>query len=539
MDLADWEREGALVADEQGRFLLEGLSRHRRYLARAMRAGFSPGEARFRAEGGCELTIGLGGGGTLWGYCRDDAGRPVPSFSITVARSGNESFETLDDFVLRHARTRSLRFQGPFRFSAEAAGRFEISGLAPGRSRLLVEHEGGLRFEWPPSDIEDGITLLEGERTGPIEIAVPESIRVSGRVINALTGEAIAGARVEAETLGDTGWGPPLAAECDAEGAFSLGPVTETADLVAAASGFATSRVQVRVLLALEHLGSESAISLRPEAELLVRIIDAQGHGAPQEDIIVHVGRSLWKGQTGDDGEVTFRSLPLGGEALVTWTAGDGRLSMQETVLAAGASNVVEFRRWLPGDGPGLFGQVLWRGAGVAEGTAQFRSSEGAQVVLADLGGDGRFQLGPLAPAEGRLTVRVGRFVVDNDHKVSVPVKVMPRGTQVLVELPDGEFEGEVILRKPDGRLCNAAGAEVRLTRKPASFTGDGGREFSMSCRTLADERGRFRIIGLEDGFYVLSCRMCGYREGSTRVRIEEGLSSGAVTVQLEPVEGR
>lgn len=112
--------------------------------------------------GAAELVIELARGAVVAGFIRDPAGRPVPQARLRVKKDFGETI-------------------------ADAAGRFRLEGLPPGRHTLSAEAKGHGRAEHA---VVVGNSYVEG-----VVLVLPPEARVHGRVWDR-RGQPVAGASV-------------------------------------------------------------------------------------------------------------------------------------------------------------------------------------------------------------------------------------------------------------------------------------------------------------------------------------------------------
>ncbi len=168
------------TTDESGQFWLQGLP-HGSYLIIAGKTGYTPAEAAgVKADGRKPLRLVLAAEARLRGQVIDVAtGAPVPNFEIRIApASGEASSPEKNPFS---------RFK-PWQEIHESEGRFFENGLAGGEYR--VEVRAG-------SYVPEARTVsLQPGTDWEIAFALARSGRLAGRVVDAVTGLPVAGARL-------------------------------------------------------------------------------------------------------------------------------------------------------------------------------------------------------------------------------------------------------------------------------------------------------------------------------------------------------
>ena len=155
------------TSGEDGRFRLPGLQRDRVELLTATKSGFTSAGAPV-APRATTARLVLTRGVTLAGTVRDDAGRPIAGAKVVIAseQSGREA--TISD----------------------AAGRFQLNGLAPGGLVLAVRapDRALLREPW----------ILEAAGASDVTLTMAPAERITGRVVDD-TGGPIFAAHISAE----------------------------------------------------------------------------------------------------------------------------------------------------------------------------------------------------------------------------------------------------------------------------------------------------------------------------------------------------
>jgi hypothetical protein len=203
---------GSAVTDDNGRFNVTGLDAGTYGLTASAR-GFAPGFEPVVPAGADDVLLRLRPGLSLRGEVTDaNTHEPIPSFSVLLAPArGRQRVESILD----------------------AAGKFQIDGLAPGEIRVRAAAYG-----YATSSTKK-ITLARGTES-VVEIALTAGGRVHGVVIDEMSREPLSGARVSCETgVQAREVALPIAASVltDARGAFELrGVASGLRSLVVAAA---------------------------------------------------------------------------------------------------------------------------------------------------------------------------------------------------------------------------------------------------------------------------------------------------------------
>jgi len=200
---ADLRPSSMAVTDDEGHFLLEGLDPGQ-YEVMATSEGTAPARADAVIAGTRDLVLRLGKGGTIRGTVRDRArGSPIASFTVVVSAKVGP----IERQPYTHAST------------IDAAGHYEVKGIAPGAYAVTVVAQGyapseqsSLIIPDPPADVTLDFNLSRGGR-------------VSGTVVSDGSNKPLEGARVSLEGL--VGAGAPemsmvVATTTDAAGHFEL-----------------------------------------------------------------------------------------------------------------------------------------------------------------------------------------------------------------------------------------------------------------------------------------------------------------------------
>jgi hypothetical protein len=109
-----------------------------------------------------------------------------------------------------------LARQGSIRTAlSDAQGRFEVRGLAPGRSRLEVSPADKLPLRREP------LLLAPGDTQDLGDLVVPTGVLLSGRVLDQ-DGQGLEGAQVEARAAGKSARPAAIRVTSDAQGQFAV-----------------------------------------------------------------------------------------------------------------------------------------------------------------------------------------------------------------------------------------------------------------------------------------------------------------------------
>ena len=341
----------------------------------------------------------------------------------------------------------------------ENDGTYAFEGLAPGEYRMTYE-AGGMRI---PTlvDIPDTPEFV-------FDFDLPEG-RISGRLIDALSGDPVAGARVSLRSSGVDGGG--LIANLLA-GETSLRTAETAEDGSFRFDELAEDTYQLEVDRAARGLGA-SRVVYAPVAETLVDL-------GPDEEIDV--------GEIRLDPGVTLPGHVLGG---------DGSPVAGARVVATPKSG---------------------------------RSASGSRTVTA--GEDGAFELRGLGPgtweisasADGFAAARPEQLVVDPDDRLPAAMElVLERGTIVTAEVVD---EGGVPIVGATCLMTRSGERAVRRYENAGAFF-----EGFFSGAATTDGEGRLELGRYRGGTYELSANL-GARSAKKEVEIQ-GPEGGAQVVRI------
>lgn len=271
---ASFDRRVSL--DDEGRFQV-AVPRHGKYLviaepeglAMAVRDWVNPGEQP-------KLVADVPA--TLGGRIARDTGQPVEGASVLLYHSGT------GEPALREARSTS-------------SGAFELTGLPAGRV-VVNTWIDGLVGKWEDVTLEPGVRAVH-------DVALEQGLAVSGRVVDAGSGEPVPNARVG---------GPALFVVADASGAFSMSGFEKGRHLLLAwAKGWIPG--EVKLVLEPNRDPAEIVFSLARGELVRGTVVDLQEQ--PIEGVRVQSGSDEALTDAGGRFEVLART---GGDAVFTIT---------------------------------------------------------------------------------------------------------------------------------------------------------------------------------------------------------------------------
>ncbi|HET9452091.1 MAG TPA: carboxypeptidase regulatory-like domain-containing protein [Aggregicoccus sp.] len=228
------------AADEQGRFVLEGLPQGY-YDVAAQLSGLTPARLKDVVTGRTDLRLVLTEGATLSGRVRDAvSGEPLPSFTVVVSqRVGALQREPVAELTV-----------------LDPGGRYRVAGLPAGRHEVEVVAAGHA-----PGEAQ--VEVPDAPRAAVVaDFRLEPGARLYGTVVSSGSGKPVAGARVSLETgRGGGALSVQLDGRTDAQGAFTLeGLAPGEATLVASADAHHT-----RILSGVPVGGAAGARPLRIE----------------------------------------------------------------------------------------------------------------------------------------------------------------------------------------------------------------------------------------------------------------------------------
>ena len=488
------------TTDARGRFRLDGLAPG----PYTITAASGIGRAQRRAAGaGSRLDLILVPSGSVSGAVTGPDGRPSPSTLVRL-----EPLAVMEGSAGRLVAT-------------DAAGRFEFSGVEPGRYRVVARH-AALAPAWQA-------VAVERARQAGVSFRLAAGFTVAGRLADA-EDRPVAG-QVVVSAL--DGAAPPrslaadLSADAPAEGGFRLtrvppGSVTFTA----AAGRFAPRRIDV----ALADKRPERDLgTITLESGLAIHGVVQDGRGRPVADAQVNTQRGVAglpaAATTGADGAFTLGGLEAGRYRVSAQAPGIGKA---ERDVEAGGDRVV---------------LVVQQTGGI---TGAVVDATGAPVrayrVVA------RPQPSLSRPSAGGLGARLdvesadGRFAVDD----------LPPGTYVLALIaPDREPGGvsQVVVTPGEvvdvgairldaggvvrGVVVDAGGAAVAGAVVSAALPRRMMLTLAAASETGSDATGAFELRGVPAGAVRVTARHPEYVDAEAVVEVDPAVGPADARVVL------
>ncbi len=566
---------GQLTADEEGRFVLEGLDPTGEIYLLARAEGWIPGppvKVALPPEG--EVEVPVRRGRKLSGLVVDAAsGEPVEGMEVDVAVQRTVTVPGMGE---------AQSWMPAGRTVTAADGSFRVDDLEPGTVEVRISGKG-----YRPASVQ--VTVPEEQDPEPVMVKVKAGETVRGRVLGP-DGIPAAGAAVTAES----GPGVGTSVHTGTDGAFVLEGLEPGEIRVVAVSeeglrGEAVTRA---------GSGEELVIRLERPGRIAGRVADSQGapvagaqvtcwgpdgrmqdrvsSGPDGSFVLERVSPGTWRlfvraegfapagerveVQPGEETPVEI-TLEVGGvvEGVVR---GLGPSELERCQVSGGGSGAVvhpdgTFRMegvrlgrvrvtamLMPGsrsrsavvelsdpDEPGwveldfgggvtLSGTVTRAGVGVGGLTVAATALGGGDGGATATAEDGSWEIGGLAPGEYRLEVRSpAGEVLAGEHLV------LDGDRQVDLEVPAGGLEGR-IFDGETGEPVEGAAVEVRRQGIPG-----------VQRRTGSGAGGRFRLEELPDGEYAVTVKAPEYRPARVQAGVRDGLFT-PLDVELERGEG-
>ena len=387
---------------------------------------------------------------------------------------------------------------------SDAAGRYRLEGVEPGRHLLEARH-----LRYPPHRQE--IEVAPGDND--LDLLFEPGGEVSGRVIEA-SGAPVGGARVELR-----GGAPPAASgPTGADGRFHL-------------RGVAPGLYRLRARHAGHAPGVIEGLEVGPAGVSGLEVVLERGaaivgrvRGLDLDDL----GRLTVRATDGAAdlllGEVDYSgTFRVDGVAPGDWWLSgelpDGRAAEAAVTVPPGEARVqaeLEFAR----EGE-LRGRVLLAGEALPDAEVSF-APPGAHpraAVFTDY--DGRFVLADVPPGGGLLRVVQGQRGVSHQQRV-------PPGTEhVVIDLPGASLAGTV--RSASGG-APIDGALVSAERPGAL------EPVRRSTRSGPD--GGFRFAELQSGRWQVAASADGFAPADAVAELSPDGGAPSLTLELEPTSG-
>ena len=531
------------TSDEQGRFTLAGLPAEK-LLCEASAKGYRTERAPVGKDA-AEVRVELATRGAIEGIVvSKKTGKPVARYDFKVVRE-KKSTNFMDPEMSKSFFDVTVPIASP-------NGKFRLTGVTPGRLRLLVhaaEH-GEKATDW--------IEMVEGETKRGVVVFLEAEAVIEGLVVDA-NGAPVAGAGVRREAdanpieammsrmfTGDD-------AQSDAEGRFRIGELSAgVTRLVASRDGFIEAASGDLELAAGQHL-TTLRLELARGGEIWGVVSDPNGAPRPGASVMCQETARLKMRTLKSDarGEFHFKGLPAGSFSLIKMPdnidlggenfIGEMTNAMEtHTVrLKAGETQRVDFTGRKAG-GAAVEGRVTQRGAGVGGAIVMAYSNPSGAASAADgsttvrsatTAADGTYEIADVPAGSGYVEVKGEDGGVNGGGSAALlPVKFVDGETaRVDLVIPTGSLSGKVV--------DAASGAPLPGIAVYAASTDPGASTVELATRRAAaihtDANGQFALKNLRSGRFVLTA-------GATDL-MASGPADHAVirTAPLEVKEGR
>jgi hypothetical protein len=359
-------------------------------------------------------------GARVAGRVTDARGAPVGSAHVHCVASAMDDLTVQTGLLPLAAEAAALpsgagRALGSTRVArTDAAGRFAVDDLIPGRYRIEVAHAGAEPMR------TDELVLAPGERRELGTLSLRDGFPVEGRVVDD-GGGPIEGARVAVAggAAGDSVAG--LYALTDSAGHFSISVPAGSYQLAASASGHGAARAAVEIEAGRSPASVEMRLT-RAEGAVEGLVRDTAGRPLARARLLAWP-REAMAGAS----PLASTSADVGGHfRLVDLPAGELRVEVQHpdyppTKLPITPGQYALLTVPLPG---GIAGEARARstGAAVPRGRVEAEGPDGAKAST-QLQRAGGFRLPRLAPGHWRLTVSAPGFR-PAEKELEVPASV-------------------------------------------------------------------------------------------------------------------
>jgi protocatechuate 3,4-dioxygenase beta subunit len=501
--------------DESGRFELEGLDRSRVSL-RAVRDGHQTVVRNDLVAGADPVELRMTRLATVTGVVVDTRGEPIAESRVRRSGGGNLPGVGSDEAI------------------TDADGRFELTGVLPGRATLTASGDHrpaeSAAFEVAPGERVENVRIVAFHGTTlVVTVLDPDGKPVEGARVRVREprpagagpgGGRVRGVRVEAEARGD---GPTRTrivgaeelgeAVTDAEGVARIGGLEAGSVEVVAEHELAAAAKPVAVELPRDGV-VESLVTLRRGARVEVSVVDAAGEPVVGAEFVVRGGdlEEPVIGETGGDGLALLDPLPGGNyEALLqrkVAAGGDGpgfvlRLAgvtpevIEDSAVAfsiprEGSKAPVSVSLQRP-ELTRVHGRVLGAEGPVAGASITLESPDdsGEGIPIPGLGGgrtaksqaDGSYEFVGVEPGRWRMQYSRADAIVPHEHEFEVAAA----GFDQLVDLVLAEGTLRVqVLSSVDG--APIAGATVRPLAGDGSAPRTRQRAVAISFVSASDD---------------------------------------------------
>ncbi len=383
------------------------------------------------------------------------------------------------------------------RFTTDGEGRYRLTGLAPGRYRVLATHRDFADGASEPRDVDLGTALAD------VDVVMHGGLTLYGVVVDE-GGEPIPGAMVAAR--GERGIDPRRSVT-GADGSYRIGPLSADADLEISAPGVGSAMRRIEIDPAAGRAPStreENFTLVQADAEIRGRVSDAGGLAVAGATVRVVSGGSAARAVTDGGGRFLVAGV-VGGRHRVRVEHPDFPAAERE--IATGADSEIRLDA-----GGAMEIEVRDRaGAAVAGAKLVARGPDGG-TRRATTSRRGAARLSPLASGTWAVQATARGYadgVVDVEIASGARTGEIP-ATAVRIELGRGAILAGVVRDHNGERLSGAAVAVG-------------------NSRTTTDADGHFRLTQVMTGPVVIEAE-----KGGARGALELDLAPGDELVTLE-----
>jgi hypothetical protein len=396
------------------------------------------------------------------------------------------------------------------RFTTDGEGRYRLTGLAPGRYRVMATHR----------DFADGASESRvvdlGTALADVDVVMHGGLTLYGIVVEE-TGEPIAGAMVAARAgrgPGERSAGGAPAAALDprrtvtgADGSYRLGPLSADADVEVSAPGLGSAMRRIEIDPAAGRAPSireENFTLVHADAEIRGRVSDAGGMAVAGATVSVVSGGSAARANTDGSGRFLLADV-VGGRHRVRVEHPD--YPAAERVIATGADSEIRLDA-----GGAMEIEVRDRAGAAISGAKLVARGPDGDTRRATTSRRGAARLSPLAAGTWALQASARGYadgVVDVDIASSTRPGEIP-ATAVRIDLGRGAILAGVV-RDQNGERVSGAAVAVG------------------NSRTTSDADGQFRLTQVMTGPVVIEAE-----KGEARGALELDLAPGDELVTLE-----
>ena len=403
------------------------------------------------------------------------------------------------------------------RFTTDGEGRYRLTGLAPGRYRVVATHRDFADGVSEPRDVDLGTSLAD------VDVVMHGGLTLYGVVVDE-DGQPVAGAMVAARgergptssrrrgTERSAGGAPaggiaPRSTVTGADGSYRIGPLSAGADLEVSAPGLGSAMRRIEIDPDAGRAPSfreENFTLVQAEAEIRGRVSDAGGLAVAGATVRVVSGGSAARAITDGGGRFLMAGV-VGGRHRVRVEHPD--YPAAERDVATGADSEIRLDA-----GGALAIEVRDRaGAAVAGAKLVARGPDGG-TRRATTSRGGAARLSPLAAGTWAVQASARGYadgVVDVEVASSGRPGEIP-ATAVRIELDRGAILAGVV-RDHNGERVSGAAVAVG------------------NSRTTSDADGHFRLTQVMTGPVVIEAE-----KGAARGALELDLAPGDELVTLE-----